>query len=559
MNRRPSAFAIVLLISAALWTPPAHAAPKKLGAAVGPIRLIPEDGSTIAVAGLHRFFGTVELSPAGDGLVVSNRLSLERYLLGLNEVPLDWPEEALRAQAVAARTYALETLSRGRVASGATYGYDICATVECQVFSGADVVATSNGQRWIDAVADTEGQTILYRGLPILARYHSTSGGQTYDNEQIFTTESAYPYLQGVTSTTEEGSPLYRWTVNFPLPRVKAMIARVGWWQGGRLTNVQTIPSSQGFHYPDVLFEGERGEIRRTAEEFRDIARDLAPSMWPGDYPSRAQTTSGVLPETLPSNRYSAGTQEGSMVILGRGWGHGVGMSQWGAEGLARRGASYQEILAHYYTGVSIGQYAAPDSIEVGLAWGKPSVTVSGAFRIVDGRGVTLVRRALGTWRFGWAGTGAVQIDPPQGYGLPLEIGIVRAPRAVGIGEAVYLTIALSRPAKVATITQAAPTGFDDPGQKVKSAGRRRIPWLAPLEPGLYRVRVEAASGPVARRSEVVEIEVEPADPLPDDPLEAAAEEIGEPDGGGIPWPVWVVAGVLITVVLAGAAGSIKR
>ena len=79
------------------------------------------------------------LDSANDGLVVTNRLGLEKYLLGLNEVPTDWPTEALKAQAVAARTYALWTLAQPPGGSAAIYGFDICASIECQVFSGAAV------------------------------------------------------------------------------------------------------------------------------------------------------------------------------------------------------------------------------------------------------------------------------------------------------------------------------------------------------------------------------------------------------------------------------------
>ncbi|MGH2746719.1 MAG: hypothetical protein ACRDKB_02195, partial [Actinomycetota bacterium] len=172
-----------------------------------------------------------------------------------------------------------------------------------------------------------------------------------------------------------------------------------------------------------------RGDLTRTAEELREVVRTVAPEMFPARYPSRAPTTSGRLPETFPSNRLQIETRNKTVTVLGRGWGHGVGMSQWGAHGLARAGASYGEVLAHYYSGVTIEDVPDPGPIEVGVDWGRRSVRVAGSFRIEDGRGRTLVRRALGTWGFEWAGTGAVSIDPPKGYGLPLRVGIVGAPQ----------------------------------------------------------------------------------------------------------------------------------
>ena len=550
-KRTSSALLAAVALAIAIGvTLPASGAPrtKKLGAAVAPIKLVPRGKAPISIGGLHSYFGSIELASAGDGLVVSDRLPLERYLLGLNEVPLDWPMEALRAQAVAARTYALFTLGQGRTGEGAVYGFDICASVQCQVFSGADVIATEDGARWIEAVESTAGLAVLHDGAPILARYHSTSGGQTLDNEDAFPDEPAYPYLQGVSSTTEEGSPLYRWHVTMKLREVEAILRRVGrWTTSGTVRSVVTVPSATGLHYPDVVVRGKGGQIRMTAEELRDIVRDLAPAMFPGRFPSAGPTSSGVLPETFPSNRLEMSTVGKKVRIVGRGWGHGSGMSQWGAHGLAARGASYTDILAHYYTGTSVGNVDTGGPIEVGVSWGASTVSASGSFSIVDGRGRVLVRRALGTWTFSHGGTGAVAIDPPQGYGLPLEVGIVRAPKDVVVGEATYLTVALSRPAKVTTITARSPTGYRDPGVSIKEAGRRRVVWLAPLEEGRYRVRVRARAGPTAKQSEAVEIVVREPDglDLSDDAVES------ERRVSVLPWLVAIGAAVGLLVVFS--------
>ncbi|HEX2293938.1 MAG TPA: SpoIID/LytB domain-containing protein, partial [Actinomycetota bacterium] len=452
MSRTLHRFArpLIALVAAAAFAPPAFAA-RAPGALVGPIRLVPSGPDATQVAGLHRYFGDVVLSPASDGLVVVNRLSLERYLLGLNEVPPGWPEEALRAQAVAARTYALWTLSRPPAGAAATYGFDICASVECQVFSGADVVATPDGRRWAAAVRDTAGEAVLYRGAPILARYHSTSGGATLDNSQAFPGEPDYPYLQGVSSTTEQGSPLYRWTVRFPLEHLQGMLAGGGMWTEahGRLTRAVTVRSSAGLHYPDILLTGTRKRLRVDAETLRDVVRTQGPALYPGVYPSPWITTSGRLPETLPANRVEIVTRRGVAIVKGRGWGHGTGMSQWGAYGLARAGATYREILAHYYRGTTVGEVDTSAPIAVGVAWGRPSVVATGAFDVVDGRGDVAVRGALGSWTFTPGGAGVVRVEPPQGHSLALRVGIVRAPKRAAPGERVAITYALSKAARL--------------------------------------------------------------------------------------------------------------
>lgn len=543
MSRR-LVFALATAFVALALAPSADAA-RAPGALVGPVRLVPR-GGPIHVAGLHGYFGQVVISPASDGLLVTNRLSLERYLLGLQEVPPGWPEEALRAQAVAARTYALWTLSRPRAGAAATYGFDICATVECQVFSGADVVATPDGARWAKAVRDTEDEAVLYEGAPILARYHSTSGGATLDNAQAFPGEPDYPYLQGVPSRTERASPLYRWEVRFPLDHLQSMLSSGALWtrSHGRLRHAKTVRSSSGLHYPDVVLTGTRKNLRVDAERLRDVVRTQGPALYPGVYPSRWLTTSGRLPETLPANRITIVTRGRVAVVTGRGWGHGTGMSQWGAHGLAQSGASYREILGHYYTGTVVGEVDAPPAISVGVAWGESSVTATGAFDVVDGRGDVAVRDALGSWTFTSGGGGVVRVDPPQGHSLPLRVGIVAAPKRAEPGERVPITFALSKPARLRV-------GSGDAA--VHRAGRGRVFWTAPRDPGSYEVTLVASSGPGESEERRVEIRVVAQDEMTPPP--APPEERNGVAAGLIRL---LVGAVLIGLLITGLGSRIK-
>lgn len=565
MTRARAATALALLLLTVAFVAPARPAGNqagegKLGAAVAPLTLVPRRGSTIGIGGLHRYFGPIEIGSAGDGLVLVDRLSPERYLLGLNEVPTTWPEEALRAQAIAARTFALYTLTEPKRPDAAAYGFDICATDQCQVFSGADVVTLPDGERWEKAVADTAGQVVLYQGQPIFARYHSTSGGRTLSNSQAFEGEVDYPYLQPASSTTEKGSPLYRWRVEFTLKDLQAILERVGWWGSdfGKLRAASTVGLAEGAVYPNVLFEGTRGRVVRTAEELRDVVRELAPAMFPGRYPSAAPTSSGVLPETFPSNRVTITTRGKIVQVVGRGWGHGTGMSQWGAHGLAEQGASYVDILTHYYRGTTVGTAPQPKVVRVGLGWALPSATASGDFKIVDGAGKTLVQRALGTWGFRWDGAGAVSIAPPRGYGLPLRVGIVQSPQEVEIGDSAFITVALSRPAKVQPLTSA-PAPRERYPARIEEAGRRRIPWLAPLEPGRYEVVVRASTGATIKRSKPVEIMVTQPEPeAPAAPPEAAPPGEEAADLTWLPAAALIFLGV-VTVAAFGLAAKIER
>jgi stage II sporulation protein D len=479
----------------------------------GTVRFVPVGGQPTTIAGLGSYLGQVKLIAASDGIVVANRLPLERYLLGLAEVPPGWPDEALKAQAVAARTYALNTLAGGPAGAAATYGFDICASVECQVFSGAEILQQSNGQRWANAVRATAGEAVLYDGRPILARYHSVSGGQTFDNEQVFPTEGPFPYLKGVSSTTEEASPLDRWSVAFTTRDLQRILERSGRWSPaqGPLQGAQTVPSREGLHYPDVLLHGKRMKLRMTAEELRVVVREHAPAALPGKYPSFALTGSGRLPETFPSNRLSIGTRRGVVRVMGRGWGHGVGMSQWGAHGMAERGASYAEILDHYYSGVSFGEVDDPGPLDVGLEWGRRALSLTGALELVGESGRTVIGASVGTWTVSYNATGAMSVTPPAGSDRPLSVKLLESPDEISVGEAAWLTVALSRPASVVPVTageEATPPDSLGEAGTVRNAGRGRVPWLAPLQPGRYEVHVEASSGFSTKRTDPVEIVV---------------------------------------------------
>jgi hypothetical protein len=284
--------------------------------------------------------------------------------------------------------------------------------------------------------------------------------------------------------------------------------------------------------------------VRMTAEELRTIVRGLAPEMFPGKYPSL--TLTGRLPETFPSNRLAISTEGGIVRVDGRGWGHGVGMSQWGAHGMAAAGASAAEILGHYYTGVSLGRIDEPRALDVGIDWGRDSLEVTGALKIVDVRGETVVGASVGRWSFRWNEAGSLSVTPPRGSDRPLAVRLLGSPGVVGVGEAARLTISLSRPARVTPIT-IDDESSDEPGS-VRDAGRGKVTWLAPLEPGSYSVHVEASTGSETKRSEPVQITVTGA--TPDEEGRGAEAAAEEPDSPNAPW------GLLIFALAFAAVGG---
>jgi peptidoglycan hydrolase-like amidase len=184
----------------------------------------------------------VELIHTRAGLVLVNDVSMLTYVEGIAEVPVSWPIEALKAQAVAARTYAWRAIEVG------TYThYDICATVACQVFHGRDVVEAPNGDRWVAAVAETEGEVLLHDDAPILARYFSTSGGETRNNEDVYPSDGPYPYLVAVDDPEDEVSPLHRWRVRFTREEMDEILSRGAELSAvSPLGSIEVIPAGDG-------------------------------------------------------------------------------------------------------------------------------------------------------------------------------------------------------------------------------------------------------------------------------------------------------------------------
>lgn len=355
-------------------------------APAGTVRFVADPGTTLSVPGVGRFSGTIELinSPSG-GLVVVNDLPIDDYVDGLAEMPASWPMEALKAQAVAARSYAWYSIHLGTFRSRGL-PYDICATVDCQVFHGREVVESPNGDRWANAVAETAGEVLTWGGEPVMARFFSSAGGHTRDNEQVFgfgqRTAGPKPYLKGVEDPDEAISPHHRWEIHMTRHELEELLRRGSTLsQGLPLADIEWIPSDSD---PDGLRVDQvkvtrmgGGEVMLSASKFRAWLSDVGPQALPHRFPAR--TPGGdPLPDVVPSSRFEFELDAERAVIRGKGWGHGVGMSQWGARGKAEKGQTYDDILAAYYNGVRPHRTPnLPDRVRVGLADNAGAVTVN--------------------------------------------------------------------------------------------------------------------------------------------------------------------------------------
>jgi len=412
----------------------------------GGVRFTAPEGALVEVSGIptaRRFLDTVELLPRRGGIEVVNELGFDDYLYGLAEVPQSWPEAVLDAQVIAARTYAWRSVQRGTFRD-----HDICATVACQVFRGAEILLGPNGDRWRDAVDRTSGQVLLYAGEPILARYFSTSGGRTYANEEVFESSGPRPYLRAIADPFDTLSPLHRWEVRFTREEFDAILA-----EGRTLADVVPVARIERLGPADdpkaeVRLTGADGRsVTLRAIVLRDFLSSRAVELFPDRFPPLRPDGVRPLPSTVPTTRYDVEITPDAVILHGLGWGHGVGMGQWGAHGRALAGQSAEEILAAYYGGLTpIVDPALPARIRAGMGAARRDEDGVIEVRLTTPTRVTTVGGArlsgspasLGTWRIAAVG-GVLELTAPAGEDAPRRVAPTLAVPGVSWGPGAAL------------------------------------------------------------------------------------------------------------------------
>ncbi len=499
---------LVAFVLIGVLAPPASAQ-----VASGPFETVtvtPGEGVTLSWNG-HRYAGTFEIKAASDGLVLVNHVTIDDYLLGIQEVPFSWPEAALEAQAVAARTYLLWTIEQGRAGAGRTYGFDICASSACQVYGGLDQVEGTLGHRWESAVQATAGEVLLVGGKPAMALYSSTAGERTRSVQDVFDSRSPVPYLQAVPSPGEE-SPFVTWSFEVR-DRVLEDILHVAGLVEGDLRNVTVQKRPDGAGPWQVIIETDTGIVDKTTPEFRRIMNRWAAQVRPDLFPAPYGEEGRRYPQTVLSSTYTitktwhypAEFTSGFIDVYaeyrfdGEGWGHQVGLSQYGAKAMADRGASYGDILAHYYGGIRPQVFdAAEKPVAVGLAWGEAEIRVGADGPVtVTADGAALADAALGTWTF--RPGGGIVVEPPEGLGLPPTLASIPDLVDGESGRAVLVAPTLTAPAEVRMVVFRGARVVAATAWKAREAGKVSLVWDgldhgSIAVPGRYRLLIEARS-----------------------------------------------------------------
>ena len=294
-----------------------------LGSFTGPVSLMPENKTGLVMCNKSWYRGNLLITTNKDkeNITIVNNVDLEDYLFSVvpSEIPSSWQMEALKAQSVAARSYALGYLGRRK-----NKGYDLESTVEDQVYRGVSSEKESTSQ----AVKETKGSILTEKNnKPLIALYHSSGGGYTDSIENLWDTNGIKP-MNSIQPRPDydDNSPHFKWHRTFSLAELNSMLKSLN---TGEIKEITLLSRSIANRIMWLKITGTTGDTLMRGEEFRKCLK-------------------------LPSSKFNFTIEDGYIKFAGRGNGHGLGLSQWGAKNLAENSFSYKEILAHYYPGANL-------------------------------------------------------------------------------------------------------------------------------------------------------------------------------------------------------------
>ncbi len=269
------------------------------------------------------------------------KMSLEEYVVGVvaSEVPAEFSSEALKAQAVAARTFGLAHMeSFGGHKYKSNTGADVCDTTQCQVFMNKEDrfktwEPNKREEYWnkiTNAVQETSGEFMVYNNKLVMEPYYfAVSSGRTEDSVDVFS--DSLPYLKSVGSSGEEKAPKYKSSIKVScsefINKINSKYAASGLLLDSIKSQIEIKSRSKGGSVKEIKI----GKLTLSGNEFRSIMG-------------------------LNSANFSVNFSDKNVEIDCNGYGHGVGMSQWGANAMAKSGNNYKEILKHYYSGIEINK-----------------------------------------------------------------------------------------------------------------------------------------------------------------------------------------------------------
>ncbi len=276
------------------------------------------------------FRGRLEVRQLNRALAAVNVVDLEEYLQGVlkDEIPPGWPAEAAKAMAVVARTYAVYQMEQNLGGF-----FHLRATTASQVYGGA----MGEDARTTWAVQATRGQILTFAGQPIPAFYHACSGGATEDALDVFGPN--FDTVIGVKDDFSLGCPYVLWIERLSSQQIEQALQRAG-YSIGRLLRIEDLLRSRTGRILRLAIQHTRGTLTLEGKRFREaLGNDL-----------------------IRSTYFEVRSDSAGFTFVGRGWGHGVGLSQWGAKEMADLAYQHQDILKFYYPLAQIGSLDGPSA-----------------------------------------------------------------------------------------------------------------------------------------------------------------------------------------------------
>ena len=287
------------------------------------VKIKPAENSLIKID-KRDYRGSVEiLRDDKGGLLVINELNVEEYLKGVlnEEISAKWHPESIKAQAVVARTYALYQKENRK-----DNPFHMEATTTDQVYGGV----RREDERTNKAAKDTQGIVLTYEGKLAKVFYHSISGGITEDVTDVWGGEGNN-YLKSIKCDFDKDAPNYQWETEIDAVDLEMLLSRNGIKVDGILS-IEPVSFTSSGRVSELQIRHKNGIEKISGVNFRKI----------------------IGYETIRSTLFRIKEGEGSFIFYGKGSGHGVGLCQWGAKGMAEKGYSYIDILKYYYPGIEI-------------------------------------------------------------------------------------------------------------------------------------------------------------------------------------------------------------
>ena len=288
------------------------------------------DGRGIWV-GQKRYSGILNLLVLDSEILVINILGIEKYLSSVvgSEMPAKWPLEALKAQAIASRTYALK--QKGNPI------YDIDSTQKNQVYNGLE----SRTYKTVRAVRSTRSLVLTYKNKLINALFHSSSGGMTENSQDVWKNE--YPYLSSVRDF-DRNNPKLQWKKKFSSGELQKLFPEIG-----GIKKIEILNITNTGRVKNVKIFGKYGSDQISGVDIRK-RMNLKSTFMRFKFIEDKKYISDNDNSNIPIEK--------TLIVFGQGSGHGVGMSQWGARYMASKGQKAERILKHFYKGVRIKPFS---------------------------------------------------------------------------------------------------------------------------------------------------------------------------------------------------------